>query len=502
MRRALVLSVFGLLVVSARAELRLAGIFQDHAVLQRGSPVPVWGEADAGATVTISHRGHTAVATANARGRWRADLPVMAASAVGADLVVTTAREQVVRHDLLIGEVWLCSGQSNMEWTVVRSQNADAEIASAHHPEIRHFKVGLVSALEPVETVCGHWRVCSPEHAGGFTAVGYYFARALAERLQVPVGVINSSWGGTPIEAWMSTRALLSDPAFAVVFERRGEEIGTFPARKRRYAEAQAQWAERKGAADKTHLAFAEAAPRDPTVADDRHQPGGLYAGMVAPLAPYALRGIVWYQGENNASHASEYEALLLAWARDWRRLWPEAPIVIVQLPNYESGDARGTSWARLREAQAKMAWTVPQVALVVTIDLGDPHNVHPINKRPVGERVALAARAAVYGETVVSQGPVVRDIGFEADAARVFFDHAEGLRTDGDRVLGFEIAGSDRRFVPAEAVIEGTSVRVIAPTGLRPVAVRHAWCNAPSVTLRNAAGLPAAPFRSDHWNP
>lgn len=490
----------GLAATGLAGGLRIADLFQDHAVLQREVPVPIWGEAEAGEVVTVSHRGHTAVATADARGRWHVDLPALAADAVGAELVVSTTREQRVLRDVVVGDVWLCSGQSNMEWTVVRSKDAEKEIAAAQYPTIRHIKIRPVSTLQPAESVRGAWRVCSPETAGGFTAVGYHFARELTERLGVPVGIINSSWGGTPVEAWMSEDALLGDAAFDVVFERRGQVMSTFPARKREHAAAHAAWETRKAAAEKDGVVFTERAPRDPTQFDYRRHPGGLYAGMIAPLAPYAIRGVVWYQGEDNAGRASEYQPLLEAWARDWRRHWPDVPIIIVQLPNYQSGNPQGVTWARLREAQAKMAQTVPGVSLVVTIDLGDPRDVHPLDKKPVGQRVALAARAAVYGEAVVSEGPAVDRINFEESGARVYFRHAHGLHADGDRVLAFELAGPDRRFVAAEATIEGESVWVQAPAGVRPVAVRHAWRNAPDVTLRNAAGLPAAPFRSDDW--
>lgn len=460
-------------VAGLRADVTLAPLFTDHAVLQQGRAVPVWGRAAAGEHVSVTYRGGTVGATADPDGRWIVLLGAQPASAEGADLVVAGAQSRVVRTDVVVGEVWLCSGQSNMEFTVddpkrpaFQLQNAKAEVAAANYPLIREFTVGRQVAHAPTGDATGSWTPCAPATVGAFTAVGYFFARDLHQRLGVPVGIINSTWGGTPIEAWMSPLALAADPAFAVVGER---------------------W--RKGS--------------PVYLARPSWEPAGLFNGMINPLLPYGLRGVLWYQGESNANRAAEYHALFAAMITAWRAHagQPDLPFYWVQLANYvEPHNPGGVTWAYLREAQAQ-ALSLPATGMAVTIDLGDPKNIHPHNKQEVGRRLALLAKVRTYGLTGDFSGPVFAGAERAGPGLRVRFRYAEGGLTAADKPLdAFELAGADRKFHPASAVIAGDTVLVQSPAVPDPVAVRYAWADNPSANLYNGAGLPAAPFRSDNW--
>jgi len=462
-----ILSVLGLPVAAALAAPQPASLFQDHAVLQRDRAVPVWGQADPDEHVTVSFAGQVVGATAGADGRWVAVLAPLAASAAGAagaDLKVT-GKATVTLHDILVGEVWLCAGQSNMEFTVdnhndvYRVENAAAEVAAANFPQIRQFKVGRLAAPAAVETAAGDWKVCSPATVGQFTAVGYFFARDLAGRLGVPVGLINCTWAATPIEAWMSPAARAGFPALV-------------PA-------------------------------RPLTGGPNAWAPGALFNGMVHPLLPYAVRGILWYQGESNVGRAAEYAAEFPALIRAWRSHFGagDLPFLWVQLANFAApGDATGRSWALLREAQAQ-ALALPMTGQAVAIDLGDPASIQPRNKQEVGRRLALIAKDKVYGIPVDSSGPAFERAEPAGPAIRVHFRFAaEGLTAGGRPLQSFEVAGEDRVYHPAKAVIEGDTVLVRSPLVPRPVAVRYAWSNAPRANLFGGTGLPAAPFRSDSW--
>lgn len=477
------------------AQLQVSWIFQDHAVLQRDRSLPVWGEATPGQRVTVSFREQTVDTVADAVGRWQVELAPMAANKEGADFDIFTQDERRTFKNVVVGDVWLCAGQSNMEWSVGRAKDTEAEIAAANHPSIRHIKVANFSSRTPLTVARGKWRVSSPEAVRHFSAVGYHFAQEIAQRQDVPVGIINCTWGGTPIEAWLSEPALLSSDAFDVVFARWAEAVATFPERTRAWV----QWTKEKESAEARGENFTTKRPRDPSI-DYRRQPSGLWGGMVAPLGDFALRGIAWYQGEDNASRPAEYQPLLKTWANDWRRVWPDAPVLLVQLPNYAAGNANGTSWARLREAQAQVAADVADVTLVTTIDLGDANDVHPLDKKSVGLRLAQVARAAVYGEVVAGNGPIFKEMRPEGAALWCSFDHAEGLHSKGKPIGEFLIAGDDQRFYAAEATIEGETIRVRSAEVKEPVAVRYAWRNAPEVTVFNAAGFPLAPFRTDAW--
>jgi len=518
------LSAFG-----ARANVALAPLFGDHAVLQRDKPVPVWGRADAGEKVRVEFRGQKVETTAGADGRWMVLLETLAASAQGADLTVA-GKNTLTLHDIVVGEVWLCSGQSNMEFMVKQARDAAQETAAANFPLIRHVKIARTVADAPADTVrttggfgglTAGWQPASPQTAGDFTVVGYFFAREIFQKLNVPVGLVNSSWGGTPVESWMSPAALASDPRFKIVTERWQQNVAAYAANKAGFDSELIRWNTAESAAKAEAAAKAKTAkpkqtaeqhfapwlkknprPRAPRGPGDPWTPAGLFNGMINPLLPYALRGVLWYQGESNAERAGEYHGLFAAMITAWRAHCgqPALPFYWVSLANYSvPSDASGTSYAFLREAQTQTL-SLPNTGQALAIDLGEPDDIHPKNKQDVGRRLALLAQNRVYGITADDTGPTFAGAVREGAALRVTFTHATGLIAHDKPVQSLEVAGADRRFFPASGKIERSTLLVSAPQVKEPVAVRYAWRNAPEANLANGAGLPAVPFRSDSW--
>ena len=491
------------LCAAGRADVTLAPLFQDHAVLQRDKALPVWGRADAGEQVTVSFKGQQVSTTTEANGRWRVTLAAVPASAEPAKLVVT-GKNTVTIRDVVVGEVWLASGQSNMEWPVRMAQDAAGEIAAANNPLLRHLTVGHNVAATPAETVkTSGWQAATPETAGEFTAIGYFFGRDLQRRLGVPVGIIDSSWGGTAIEVWMSDDALRSTAAFPAINARWQKDLAEFPARLKNYPLEQEAWKKGEEHAQATHAKNPVPWPRVPVGPGTPYAPSGLFNGMIAPLQPGALRGILWYQGEANWMHPEEYAELFPALIRSWRTGWGQGdvPFYFVQLANYAvPNDPTFRAWARLREAQTQ-ALLLRATDMAVTIDIGEAKDIHPRNKQEVARRLALIAKAETYGIPGDFAGPVFERATPEGRALRVHFSHAAtGLISYNLPVQSLELAGADRRFFPASGKIEHGTLLVTAPGVKAPVAVRYAWSNAPVANLYNGAGLPAAPFRSDVW--
>lgn len=487
----------------ARSEITLAPIFKDHAVLQREKPLPVWGRAEIGEKLAITFGGQTLNATADGAGRWIVYFEPMPANSEPAELVVT-GKETVVVKDVLVGEVWLASGQSNMEWSVSSLRDDEKAIASIDLPLLRHLKIERTVAAEPAETVAtSSWEAASPQTVGGFTAVGYFFARELQRKLGVPVGIINSSWGGTEIEAWMSDSSRQSTPFPAVLEARWQKAMSDWPPeRVARYPEDMAAWQKAEEQAKATHTKNLFPWPSPPASADSPARPGGLFNGMIAPLQPGAIRGVLWYQGESNVGRANEYAELLPAMIRAWRSNWGDEalPFYFVQLPNYTNGNPGGRDWARLREAQAK-ALDLPSTAMAVAIDIGDPENLHPTTKMELGRRLALAAKSQVYGMSGDFSGPIFAGMTREGSALRIRFTHAgSGLVAHRRPVQSLEIAGADKVFHVGVGRIDRDTLVVSSPNVKEPVAVRYAWSNAPDANLYDGSGLPAVPFRSDDW--
>lgn len=491
------------LVLLARGDVTLAPLFQDHAVLQRDQPLPVWGRAEAGEHVTVAFQGQQVGTTAAADGRWIVYLAAVPASAEPSQLVVT-GKNTVTLTDLLVGEVWLASGQSNMEWNVARSQDAEQEIAAARHPLLRHIKIEHTVAGAPGDAVkTTGWKAATPETAGDFTAVGYFFARDLQRKLGVPVGLINSTWGGTAVEVWMGEAALRGVAAYPAIRTRWEKNLAELPERQANYPRERAAWDQAEAQAKATHTKNPLPWPRVPVGPGTPYAPSGLFNGMIAPLQPAALRGVIWYQGESNWQRPAEYAELFPAMIQAWRAGWGQGdlPFYFVQLANYtEPSDLTLRGWAWLREAQTK-ALGLRATGMATAIDIGDPKGIHPRNKQEVGRRLALLAKTQVYGIAGDFSGPGFDHLTREGAALRVHFTHTgPGLIAHDKPVQSLEIAGPDRNFLPATGKIERDTLLVSAPGVTDPVAVRYAWSNAPVANLYNGAGLPAPPFRSDTW--
>lgn len=453
---------------SAGAAVRLPAVFSDNMILQQDQSLPVWGWAEPGEQITVAVAGQTATAKAGQDGRWRLALRKLAAGGPHELVVKGSTGTGLTIRNVLVGEVWLCSGQSNMEWPVAASLNAQQEMAAATYPQIRLFQVQKKTAEQPQADCAGSWVACSPQTVPKFSAVGYFFIRRIHEELGVPAGMINSSWGGTPAEAWTSRKALESEPSLKPLLER---------------------WQSGK------------AGP-----VSSPHRPASLFNGMIAPLVPFAIRGAIWYQGESNVGRAWQYRTLFPLMIRDWRAAWQQGdfPFGLVQLApfTYKHPSKIDSLCAELREAQALTLKLVPNTGMAVTMDIGDPKDIHPKNKQEVGRRLALWALAKVYGKDLVYCGPMYKSMAVEGNKIRIAFEHVgSGLATrDGLPPSHFTIAGEDQRFVPAKAAIDGQTVVVYSDEVARPVAVRYAWRDDAEPNLMNKEGLPASPFRTDDW--
>ncbi len=503
--RFLIVLLLALPAASAAAELELAAIFSDHLVLQQEKPVPVWGWADPGEQITVEFAGQRKTVTAGADGKWTVQLDPLAASAESRELVVQSKiRNQKSRiSDVLVGEVWLGSGQSNMAMLVRNARDFEQEQLAADLPQIRMFREESPPAGTPQTSANGSWAVCSPETVGSFSATQFFFGRQLHRDLKVPIGLVNSSVGGTPIESWISAEAQASVPELQAHIAAEAQAAAVFDEARAKadFEQALARWKERAAKA-KADGQAAPPKPKDPLERRRRSGgTGGLFNGKIAPLIPYALRGVIWYQGEANSQpgKGSLYQYQLPALVSDWRTRWGEDfPFAWVQLPNFQRP---GEDWMLVREAMLKTL-RLPHTGMAITVDIGDSKDIHPKNKQEVGRRLALWALGQVYRQPVpATSGPL--PAGQERRGAEIVlsFTHTEGglQAKDGD-LKGFVIAGEDRQWKPAQARIEGEQVLVSSSEVKTPVAVRYAWEADPICNLYNGAGLPASPFRTDDW--
>lgn len=473
---------------SVRAELTVSPLFSNNAILQRGKTVPVWGWANAGDKVEVSFKSAKAEGTADDKGRWQAELPSMEASAEPADLVIKSGEKTLTIKDVLVGDVWLCSGQSNMEWRVDQVKNAEQEIAAANFPLIRQFRVPKTYEEKPQDTVKGQWTPASPKSVGLFSGVAYFFARDLHETLKVPVGLINASFGGKMIETFMSPEAFADSGVMPAITKRWEDEQARLPAQME-------LWEKKKATAA---AAGEETGGLSPALVVEQHRPGCLFNAMLNPLIPYAIRGVLWYQGEHNIARAEEYGSLFPAFIKDMRQKFGQGdiPFYYVQLANYEAKlDKTREGYAKLREVQFKTL-ALPNTGMAVTIDIGTPENVHPINKQDVGARLARWAKANTYDLGGVISGPLFKSATRNGAAVTLSFDHVGGGLVAKEPFGSFEVAGKDGVFQAATAKVEGETVVVQSDAVSEPVSVRYAWGNAPVATLFNKEGLPASPFR------
>ena len=499
--------------VPAQAAVRLPRVFSSNMVLQRGRPVPVWGWAEPGEAVVISVAGQQKAETADAAGRWRVTLePMKAASSLR---MTVKGANTVTFENVAVGEVWVCSGQSNMAMplhpinTLRGALNYKQEIASADHPDLRLLTVPRKPSEKPLDDLARrrvNWVVCSPRSVKFFSALAYFFGRDLQRHLRVPVGVINSSIGGTPAEAWTPAARLVREPTLRHMVEEWPAKRAAYLKKAPPYRAALREWREKMLAARKR----GERHPRPPRpphpLAKAIQQPGALYNGMVAPLIPFAIRGVIWNQGESNSGRAYQYRTLFPALIESWRKAWGQGafPFLFVQLPNVGRPESEPCEnpRAELREAQLLTWRNTPDTGMAVAVDIGDANTTHGRNKQALAARLCLVARAAAYGEKVVYSGPVCRDMRVRDGRVVLRFDHVGGgLVAKGGPLKQFAVAGADRKFAWARAEIQGQTVVVWSPDVPKPVAVRYAWAlNPAGANLYNKEGLPASPFRTDDW--
>jgi sialate O-acetylesterase len=495
------LLLFSALAGSALADVTLPSIISDNMVLQQDTPATVWGTAAPGENVTVKFAGKSVGANAGNDGKWRVKLDGLTAGAAG-DLIVSGKNTLTIKN-VVVGEVWVASGQSNMEFQLSRAKDASEEIKAADFPLIRMYTVQRTMAAEPVEDTKGHWEVCTPQTAPGFSAAGYFFARRLYQTLKQPIGIIHSSVGGTPAEFWTPKPALERNPAFKPILDSWGQAVADYPKAKAKYDEELAAYNE----AAKTPPAPGATAPkppRPPRGNGPNNSPSCLFNGMIAPITNYTIRGVIWYQGEANAKAATLYKRLFPAMIQSWRAAWQseDMPFLYVQLANYmqRHPEPTDTDWARLREAQLETL-DVPHTGMAVAIDVGESKDIHPKNKQEVGRRLALWAEATVYYRDQEYSGPLPSGFQTEDGKIRLTFRNGDELKAaDGGKIKGFAIAGEDRQFFWADAEIQGDHVVISSPKVPNPVAVRYGWDDDPDCNLINNTGLPATPFRTDEW--
>lgn len=510
LRRSLTLCLVLSACLLTQAEIKLPRLLSDHMVLQRDRPIHLWGWADPNESVTLSFHEQTRTTSANDLGQWSAYLDPEPAGGPY-QLTVRGAANTLTLADILVGDVWLASGQSNMEMPLegfpgsAVVHNVDAEIARASAPEIRLLRIEKTASPHPLDDIAAAspalWTSCTPATARSFSAVAYFFGREIQQREHVPIGLIDTTWGGTPVEAWVSLDSISADASLMPVFSA--------------YAQMSDEQADmpRVIAREKREDAAAKAAnqpaPKHPWHPDPASWvPAALFNGMVAPFTPFGIRGVLWYQGESNSGQlrAGIYEQVFSTLIRDWRTQWRQGsfPFLFAQISSFTS-DATET-WGTIRDAQRRTL-ALDGTGMAVTLDVGNPDNVHPADKQTVGARLALAARALAYGEAVEYSGPLFRQAVPEDGAMRIWFDHGSGLAAHGPSLRGMEVAGADRHFVTATARIEGRhssqrdageSVLASSPEVPAPRYVRYAWSNATDANLYNAAGLPASTFTSE----
>ncbi len=492
-------------VAAASAQVTLPRVLSDHMVVERDLPVHVWGKAAPGEQVTVTFRGESRTAVVDPIGHWSVylkpgaaggpfEMTVQGAAAAGANGTVDAgAPPTITIHDVLVGDVWLASGQSNMEFPLSRAATAAEDILHAGNDRIRLLMVNKKAADYAEEDVdTDGWKPSAPDSAKDFSAIAWYFAREIERREHVPVGVIDSTWGGTVAESWVRLTVLGEDAALNPLFASRGKMLDHGADGAAEVKDEQRQQSEAK-AQGKPIPQF----PWHPPL--ESWGPGNLWNGMIAPLTPMPIRGVIWYQGESNSAleRWPLYNRIMRTLIEDWRRQWAIGPFpfLYVQISSFKSTPLE--DWAALRQQQVETLG-LRNTAMAVTIDIGNPDDVHPTDKVDVGHRLALAARALTYGETSLEySGPMFRQATPEDGAIRAWFDHAKGLNAKGAEVTGVEVAGRDGKFLAAQARIEGDTLVASSPGVPAPVAIRYGWANSPQCNLFNAEGLPASPFTS-----
>jgi sialate O-acetylesterase len=483
----------------ANAQIRLPAIIGDNMILQQQSNVTLWGWATPGERITItpSWAVKPVGLVVAPDGKWMTQIKTIAAG--GPYTLTFSGKKDSIRvNNILLGEVWLASGQSNMEFFIGKTSNAsyngvinhDDVMLDAEHNDIRTIDVPNRVSDTPQYEFKGEWKLCTAQTIDTFSAVAYFFAREINKATGFPVGIINSTWGGTPAESWTRKAVLEGDTDLNAILVRYDKQVKDYPAENEKYKTALDKWR----ADTSSHKGAAPAAPIGPT---SNKSPYKLYNGMIVPIEPYTMRGVIWYQGESNAERAWQYRRLFPAMIKNWRTDWnnKSLPFYFVQISPHRSQNAE------IRDAQLYVYRSVPYTGMAVTTDNGDSLNIHPRNKELVGKRLALWALRNEYGQKqLITSGPLYNSMKIEKNKIRIFFDFDKGLYSKDGPLNEFEIAGDDSVFVQARAVIDGKTVVVWSDSVAHPKAVRFAWRNIPSPNLYNAAGLPASPFRTDNW--
>jgi sialate O-acetylesterase len=490
---------------AARADVKEPAIFGSHMVLQRDQKDRVWGWAEPGEEVTVKIGDQSHTAKASPDGSWQAVLDPMPAG--GPHTLTIQGKNKLQFDDVLVGEVWICSGQSNMQWPVAAAKDADLEIATAKYPGIRLISVPNVGTQEPQKDFKGQWQPCRPETVAWFSAVGYFFGRRLHQILDVPVGLINDSWGGSACEAWIRHDVLAASEKYAPLLKHWKEVEKDLPRAKAEYDKKRADWtlaAERAKSEGKPP-------PPEPSNPEDlmrgNSRPGNIYNGVLKPTIGYGIRGAIWYQGESNTGRAYQYRDLFPLMIKSWRDEWGQGDFSFywVQLADFlpEKAEPNESGWAELREAQTMTLSRLPRTGEAVIIDLGEVQDIHPRNKQDVANRLARWALARDYGVKIAAQSPTYKAMEKHGSKVMLRFDHVGGglQAADVPEVRGFAIAGGDHRFVWAKAKIVGpAAVEVWSDQVAEPTAVRYAWADNPVCNLYSTEGLPLTPFRTDDW--
>ena len=492
----------------AQAEVTVSNLFTDQMVLQHGKPVVVWGMTQEGEAVSVSIAGNSVSTRADAQGRWKTSLPALEPNS-GPHQLVLEGTNRITISDVLVGEVWICSGQSNMAFSVAAANDPDLESLSAKYPGIRIISIPQVGTQQPQDNFQGSWETVTPESVKNFSAVGYFFGRQLHQTLEMPIGLIDNAWGGSACEAWIPRPVLEETGQYGDLLEKwdtlaasydHEEELARFQERLTAW-QVKAQEARDAG----------KAVPRRPRPPRNQltgqHRPANLYNGVLNPVIGYGIRGAIWYQGESNSGRAHQYRDLFPLMIDTWRKKWGQGDFSFywVSLADFqdEVSEPAGSNWAELREAQTMTMSKLPNTGEAIITDLGESHDIHPRNKQDVAKRLVRWALARDYGYEIIYRSPLYQSHEVKGNRILVTFDHVGGgLDThDVRQVRGFAIAGEDQKFVNAEARIVGTNqVEIWSDAVTDPVAVRYAWAQNPVCNLQNREHLPATPFRTDRW--
>jgi sialate O-acetylesterase len=495
----MVLLVVCLLAINCFADVKLPSVISDHMVLQQQSEAAVWGWADVGEKVIVKPSWHRFGVTtkADANGVWKTKLKTPKAG--GPFTIRIIGKNEIVLNDILVGEVWVCSGQSNMQWSLNRSDHGAEEIAAAENDNIRLFLVPMASSPMPQSDCDARWTKCNSETASPFSGVGYLYGKLLEKKLNVPVGLIGTYWGGSSAEAWMSDETLRADEDYKEILARERVHQETFSEQMTTYVSLFQKWQQDVKAAKQAGKA-APRAPRKPRQYANG-TPAGLYNAMIKPILGYGIRGVIWYQGEANRSRAYQYRKLFPAMITTWREDWGvgDFPFYFAQIAPYKYRGVDLSDSAELREAQM-MTLTLKNTGMAVTMDIGNVTNIHPTNKHDVAKRLSLWAFSKDYGfKDIVYSGPLYKKMKVEGNKIRLMFDHVgSGLVLKDDK--GFKIAAADEKFVDAKAVVDGDTIVVSSDQVANPVAVRYAFTNGSEASLFNKEQLPASSFRTDTW--